>query len=219
MPAAILSSCWSDLAESPLAAEACGALYYVFRIEARRSTVSPPSSGARSAKERIRPLTGALEGGCAPNAPGFRVTAEIAKCHGLLLKRWPAVSTGVRFSTTAASGLSNNAVERALRGMRSASGRRRAGLLRRSDRGPVRASGAMDTLLATRKTSTRPDPQAWLADGCAAGADHPAVPLHGCCPGTGSYAKSRRVPPDHLAITLVPMLTALRAHLHTSTPM
>ncbi len=73
-----------------------------------------------------------------------------------MLKRWPAFT---RFLDDGRICLTNNAAERALRGI--ALGRR-AWLFAGSDRGGERAA-AMYTLIATAKLNDI-DPQAWLAD-------------------------------------------------------
>src|SRR5689334_13564068 len=73
--------------------------------------------------------------------------------------------------------LSNNAAERALRGI--ALGRR-SWLFAGSDRGGERAA-AMYTLIATAKLNSI-NPQAWLADVLARIADHPALQLNELLP-------------------------------------
>ena len=82
-----------------------------------------------------------------------------------MLKRWAAFT---RFLDDGRICLSNNAAERALRGI--ALGRR-AWLFAGSDRGGERAA-AIYTLIATAKLNDI-DPQAWLArpDRCSVGAD------------------------------------------------
>jgi transposase len=92
--------------------------------------------------------------------------AEIGKAIGYALRHWPALT---RYLEDGRVCLSNNAVERALRGV--AVGRRNwtfAG----SDRGGERAA-AIYTLIETAKLNGV-DPQAWLADVLARVADHPA---------------------------------------------
>ena len=95
--------------------------------------------------------------------------AEVAKAMDYMLKRWPAFT---RFLEDGRICLSNNAAERALRGV--ALGRR-AWLFAGSDRGGERAA-AVYTLIATAKLNGV-DPQAWLADVLARIADHPASRL------------------------------------------
>jgi hypothetical protein len=93
-----------------------------------------------------------------------------ARAIDYMLKRWPAFT---RFLDDGRTCLSNNAAERALRGI--ALGRR-AWLFAGSDRGGER-DAAMYTLIATAKLNGV-DPQAWLADVLRRIADHPASQLH-----------------------------------------
>jgi hypothetical protein len=86
-----------------------------------------------------------------------------------MLKRWPAFT---RFLDDGRICLSNNAAERALRGI--AIGRR-AWLFAGSDRGGERAA-AMFTLIETAKLNDV-DPQAWLTDVLRRINDHPAARL------------------------------------------
>jgi len=83
-----------------------------------------------------------------------------------LLKRWPAFT---RFLDDGRICLSNNAAERALRGI--ALGRK-SWLFAGSDRGGQRAA-VMYSLIVTAKLNDV-DPQAWLADVLARIAEHPA---------------------------------------------
>ncbi len=100
--------------------------------------------------------------------------AEVAKAMDYMLKRWPAFT---RFLDDGRICLTNNAAERALRGI--ALGRK-AWLFAGSDRGGERAA-AMLTLIETAKLSGV-DPQAWLADVLRRIADHPASRLHELLP-------------------------------------
>jgi transposase len=86
-----------------------------------------------------------------------------------MLKRWAAFD---RFLNDGRICLSNNAAERALRGI--ALGRR-AWLFAGSDRGGERAA-FMYSLIVTAKMNDI-DPQAWLADVLRRIADHPASRL------------------------------------------
>jgi hypothetical protein len=86
-----------------------------------------------------------------------------------MLKRWPAFT---RFLDDGRICLSNNAAERALRGI--AVGRR-SWLFAGSDRGGERAA-ALYTLIATARLNGI-DAQAWLADILRRIADHPASRL------------------------------------------
>ena len=86
-----------------------------------------------------------------------------------MLKRWPSFT---RFLGDGRICLTNNAAERALRGI--AIGRK-SWLFAGSDRGGERAA-AMFTLIETAKLNAI-DPQAWLADVLDRIADHPASKL------------------------------------------
>src|SRR2546429_3677379 len=90
----------------------------------------------------------------------------LAKVMDYMLKRWPAFT---RFLDDGRICLSNNAAERALRGI--ALGRK-SWLLAGSDRRGKRAA-VMYSLIVTAKLNDV-DPQAWLADVLARIAEHPA---------------------------------------------
>src|SRR5205823_5765293 len=100
--------------------------------------------------------------------------ADAAKAIDYMLKRWPSFT---RFLDDGQICLTNNAAERALRGI--ALGRR-AWLFAGSDRGGERAA-AMFTLIETAKLNDV-DPQAWLADVLRRIADHPLSRLHQLLP-------------------------------------
>jgi transposase len=100
--------------------------------------------------------------------------AEVAKAIDYMLKRWGSFS---RFLDDGRICLTNNAAERALRGI--ALGRK-AWLFAGSDRGGERAA-AMYSLIMSAKLNDV-DPRAWLADVLARIADHPASRLHELLP-------------------------------------
>ena len=91
--------------------------------------------------------------------------AEVAKAMDYMLKRWSAFT---RFLEDGRICLTNNAAERALRGI--ALGRK-AWLFAGSDRGGDRAA-LMYTLIQTARLNDV-DPHAWLADVLARLKDHP----------------------------------------------
>jgi hypothetical protein len=91
---------------------------------------------------------------------------EVTKAMDYMLKRWEAF---VRFLDDGRICLTNNAAERALRGI--ALGRK-SWLFAGSDRGGQRAA-IMYSLIVTAKLNDI-DPQAWLADVLARIAEHPA---------------------------------------------
>jgi transposase len=100
--------------------------------------------------------------------------ADVAKAINYMLKRWTSFS---RFLDDGRICLTNNAAERALRGI--ALGRK-AWLFAGSDRGGERAA-AVYSLIVTCKLN-EVDPRAWLADVLARIADHPASRLHELLP-------------------------------------
>jgi hypothetical protein len=114
--------------------------------------------------------------------------SDVAKAMDYMLKRWPAFT---RFLDDGRICLSNNAAERALRGI--ALGRK-AWLFAGSERGGERAA-VMYSLIQTAKLNDV-DPQAWLADVLARIADHPINHLAGLLPWNW---KKRRQIPQHIA--------------------
>jgi len=99
---------------------------------------------------------------------------DVAKAFDYMLKR---VDAFTRFLSDGRICMSNNAAERALRGI--ALGRK-AWLFAGSDRGGERAA-IMFTLIQTAKLNDV-DPQAWLADVLARIADHKATNLAALLP-------------------------------------
>jgi transposase len=114
--------------------------------------------------------------------------ADVAKAMDYMLKRWPAFT---RFLEDGRICLSNNAAERALRGI--ALGRK-AWLFAGSDRGGDRAA-LMYTLIQTARLNDI-DPQAWLADILARLNDHPIRDLDELLPWTW---RATREPVSHAA--------------------
>jgi transposase len=98
----------------------------------------------------------------------------VVRPRQLLLKRWESFS---RFLSDGRICLSNNAAERALRGI--ALGRK-AWLFAGSDRGGERAA-AMYSLIVTARLNDV-DPRAWLADVLRRIGDHPASRLQDLLP-------------------------------------
>ena len=172
----------ADLGKSPLALEAVRRIDEVFAIEREINGVAAEQRRAVR-EERIRPLIGALEGWMRSERARLSRHADIAKAIDYMLKRWPAFT---RVLDDGRICLSNNAAERALRGI--ALGRR-AWLFAGSDRGGERAA-AMYTLIGTAKLNGV-DPQAWLADVLRRIADHPASRLHELLPWN---CKLRQIP-------------------------
>ena len=117
-------------------------------------------------RARSRPLVDALHAVMVEHRATLSRSNDVAKAIDYMLKRWDAFT---RFLTDGRVCLSNNAAERALRGI--ALGRK-SWLFAGSDRGGQRAA-TMISLIVTAKMNDI-DPQAWLADVLARIAEHPA---------------------------------------------
>jgi transposase len=150
---------------APLAVEAVKRIDAIFDGERALNRRSPEDRlAARHAT--IAPLVADLESWMRRERGKLSRHAEVAKAMDYLLKRWPAFT---RFLDDGRICISNNAAERALRGV--ALGRK-SWLFCGSDRGGERAA-VMYSLIGTAKLNGV-DPQAWLADALARIADHPA---------------------------------------------
>jgi transposase len=150
---------------SPLALEAVRRIDALFDIE--RAINGHSAEQRRAVRQELSaPLVADLEKWLREQRPKLSRGNDLAKAMDYLLKRWPAFT---RFLDDGRICLSNNAAERALRGI--ALGRR-SWLFAGSDRGGQRAA-AMYSLIVTAKMNDV-DPQAWLADVLARIAEHPA---------------------------------------------
>lgn len=158
---------------SPLALEVVRRIDALFEIE---RTINGRSADERRAvrQEMSRPLVADLEAWMRAERPKLPRGNDVAKAMDYMLKRWPAFT---RFLDDGRVCLSNNAAERALRGI--ALGRK-SWLFAGSDRGGMRAA-AMYSLIVTAKMNDI-DPQAWLADVLARIAGHPASRLDDLLP-------------------------------------
>ena len=175
-PAPIVEAmCWAharrkffDLArinKAPIAIEAVERIDALFAIE-REINGKSPQERQRVRNEHSRPLVTELETWLREQRAKLSSKNEIAKAIHYSLKRWPALT---RFLDDGRLCMSNNAAERALRGI--AVGRHNwtfAG----SDEGGSRAA-TIYTLIETAKLNDI-DPQAWLTDVLARLQDHPA---------------------------------------------
>jgi transposase len=150
---------------SPLALEAVRRIDAIFAIE-REINGHPAAERLTVRRARIVPLIAELEAWMRVERVRLSRHAETAKAIDYMLKRWPAFT---RFLDDGRICLSNNAAERALRGI--ALGRK-SWLFAGSDRGGQRAA-AIYSLIVTAKLNDV-DPQAWLADVLARIAGHPA---------------------------------------------
>jgi transposase len=169
------AACWAHarrklfelaaVSQAPIASEAVRRIDELFKIEREINGFSAEQRLAVR-EERTKPLVAELEVWLRAQYARVSRKAEIGKALAYTLTHWTALT---RFLEDGRICLSNNAAERALRGI--AVGRRNwtfAG----SDRGGERAA-ALYTLIETCKLNAV-DPQAWLADVLARLPDHPA---------------------------------------------
>jgi transposase len=174
------AACWShgrrhfyelaDLAlkkKKPPSPIAIAAVLKIDAIFAKEREINGRPTAERLAfrAAHIAPLVADLETWMRAERARLSRHADVAKAMDYMLKRWQSFT---RFLTDGRIDLTNNAAERALRGI--ALGRK-AWLFAGSDRGGERAA-AMFTLVQTCKLNDV-DPQAWLADVLARIADHP----------------------------------------------
>ena len=158
---------------SPLALEAVRRIDALFEIE--RSINGQSIERRQQARQELSaPLIADLEGWLHEHRPKLSRGNDLARAMDYVLKRWPAFT---RFLDDGRVCLSNNAAERALRGI--ALGRK-SWLFAGSDRGGQRAA-ALYSLIVTAKMNDI-DPQAWLADLLARIAEHPARDIDALLP-------------------------------------
>ena len=171
----IEAACWAhgrrklyevaDLQRAPIAIEAVRRIDELFAIEREINGLS--AEQRRSVRcERSKPLVDDLERWMRRERHKLSSKSPLAETMDYSLKRWAALT---RFLDDGRICLSNNAAERAVRGI--AVGRRNwtfAG----SDSGGRRAA-AIYTLIETAKLN-KIEPRAWLAEVLARIADHPA---------------------------------------------
>jgi transposase len=150
---------------SPIALEAVRRIDALFDIE--RAINGKPSAERLTVRQaQSAPLVAELEAWMREQRAKLSRHDPVAKGLDYMLTRWPAFT---RFLSDGRICLTNNAAERALRGI--ALGRK-AWLFCGSDRGGERAA-RMYSLIVTAKMNDV-DPQAWLADVLARIAEHPA---------------------------------------------
>jgi transposase len=153
---------------SPVALAAVRRIDALFDIE--RDINGQPATDRLAIRQRLSaPLVDELESWMRQERAKFSRHNDVAQAMDYMLKRWQAFT---RFLHDGRICLTNNAAERALRGI--ALGRK-AWLFAGSDRGGQRAA-MMYTLIVTAKMNDV-DPQAWLADVLARIADHPVHKL------------------------------------------
>ena len=158
----------AELTKAPLAIEAVRRIDAIFDVE--RTLNGLPVERRRAVRqEQIAVLVDDLQGWMRRVRGKMSRHADVAKAIDYMLKRWAAFS---RFLDDGRVCLTNNAAERALRGI--ALGRK-ASLFAGSDRGGERAA-SMYSLIVTAKLNDV-DPRAWLADVLNRIGDHPASRL------------------------------------------
>jgi transposase len=179
----IEAACWAharrkfyelaELTKAPMASEAVRRIDELFAIEREINGLTAEARLA-ARRQRAAPIVAELEPWLRAQRDRVSGKSEIGKAIAYTLKRWTALT---RFMADGRICLSNNAAERALRGI--AVGRANwtfAG----SDRGGERAA-AVYTLIETAKLNGV-DPQAWLADVLARLPDHPAKRINDLMP-------------------------------------
>jgi transposase len=172
------AACWAhfrrkvfELAEvdrAPLAAEAVRRIGRVFEAE-RAVNRSSAADRLTHRQSVVAPLVADLQAWMLETRGRLSRHNDLAKALDYALKRWAAFT---QFLSDGRVCLTNNAAERALRGV--ALGRK-AWLFAGSDRGGERA--AMIYALITTAKLNDVDPRAWLADVLDRTADHPASRL------------------------------------------
>ena len=153
---------------APLALEAVKRIDAIFAIEREINGIAAAQRVAIR-HERSVPLVRDLESWMRTERARLSRHADVAKAMDYMLKRWAAFTC---FLDDGRICLTNNAAERALRGI--ALGRK-AWLFAGSDRGGERAA-LIYTLIQTARLNDV-DPQAWLADVLARINDHSAHKL------------------------------------------
>jgi transposase len=191
------AACWAhgrrklfelaELARAPLAIEAVRRIDAIFDAE-RAINGLPAAARLAVRQQHIAPLVAELETWMEENRGTLSQHNSVAKAMDYMLTRWEAFT---RFLYNGRICLTNNAAERALRGI--ALGRK-SWLFTGSDRGGDRAA-AMDSLIATAKLNDV-EPRAWLADVLARIADHPASRLHELLPWNWRKAREDAAPAE-----------------------
>ena len=177
------AACWAhgrrnffklaELARAPLAVEAVRRIDLIFDAERPINGLSINQRLA-ARQQTVAPLVAELETWMRATKGKLSRHADVAKAIDYMLKRWEAFC---RFLSDGRICLTNNAAERALRGV--ALGRK-SWLFAGSDSGGERAA-AMYSLIQTAKLNDI-DPRAWLADMLRRINDHPASRLDALLP-------------------------------------
>ena len=138
------------------------------------STAAAPTSGGACARKRSKPLLDDMHAWLREQRDTLSRSSAVLKPINYMLKRWDDFA---RFLDDGRICLTNNAAERALRGI--ALGRRNW-IFAGSERGADRAAVMLTMIMTCRLNDV--DPKAWLADVFARIADLPAARLHELLP-------------------------------------
>ncbi|MER8550516.1 IS66 family transposase [Mesorhizobium sp. M1169] len=166
----------------PLAVEAVKRIDALFDIEREINGLSPAQRHAVR-QERTLPLVAELETWMIETRDKLSRGHDLTKAFNYMLRRW---SSFARFLDDGRICLSNNAAERALRGI--ALGRK-SWLFCGSDRGGQRAAVLYSLIVSAKMNDI--DPQAWLADILARIAAHPAHRIDDLLPWNWRSAQLR----------------------------
>jgi transposase len=185
------AACWAharrkffelaDLQKAPVAIEAVRRIDELFAIE-REINGRPADQRLAVRRERSKRLVDDLERWLREERRRLSSKSPVAKAIDYSLKRWPAFT---RFLDDGRICLSNNAAERAVRGI--AVGRKNWTFCG-SDSGGRRAA-AIYTLIETCSLNDV-DARAWLADVLARIADHPAKQIADLLPWNWKLARA-----------------------------
>lgn len=168
---------------APLALEAVQRIDAIFDVEREiKGMATAERLAVRLA--RVAPLVMKLEDWMRSERAKLSRHSDVAKAFDYMLKRWTAFT---HFLDDGRICLTNNAAERALRGV--ALGRK-SWLFAGSDRGGERAA-IMYTLIQTARLNDV-DPQAWLADVLARINDHKITDLAALLPWHWASERERR---------------------------
>jgi transposase len=158
------AACWShgrrkfyvlaDVAKAPIALEAVRRIDAIFALE-RDINGRSPEQRLSTRTEHVRPLVDELEGWMRSARARLSRHNDLSRAMDYMLKRWLAFT---RFLDDGEICISNNAAERALRGV--ALGRK-AWLFAGSDRGGQRAADVYSLIVTAKLNDV--DPRTWLA--------------------------------------------------------
>ncbi len=173
-----------EIVISPIAIEIVRRIDALFEIE--RGVNGQSAEQRRAVRQDLSaPLVADLESYMLEQRAKLSPRHDLAKAMTYMLKRWPSFT---RFLDDGRVCLSNNAAERALRGI--ALGRK-SWLFCGSDRGGQRAAAVYSLIITCKMNDV--DPQAWLADVLARIATHPAHRLAELLPWNWKADRARQV--------------------------